>query len=112
MREFPDILPQRLPTTDNKFNIYDVKLGDGYSQRGKQGINNKETRWSLKFRNNYDDIETIKEFINDHEGHIAFSWAPPKEVAQAFICQAYQGPVEFAPGYYELKCTFIKVYDL
>ncbi len=111
MRDFPDILPLRLPRTSSKFKILEVKFGDGYSQRGAAGINNKEVSYQLTFQRPYEEISLIQEFLDEHRGAESFRWSLPNLPEASYICKGYQGPLEFVPGWFELKCTFNLVYD-
>lgn len=112
MRTFPDILPKRGLTPSVKFRVLTSQFGDGYSQRGRDGINNRQDRWPLTFEMPEDMTRIVLAFLDDHGGDMAFQWAPPDEPLGMFTCKKYSGPREIAPDYYVVKATFDRVFDL
>jgi len=72
--------------------VYNVRFGDGYSQRTAKGINNKLQKWAVTFENKHQDVgETLFNFFNGLGGVDYFLWVPPGEAtARKFIAPQYE----------------------
>jgi phage-related protein len=73
-----------------------VRFGDGYNQRGADGINLFPQVWNLTFNNRSDtEIEALIETLKSAAGG-SISWQPPGEAAPLnFMClewnRSFQG---------------------
>jgi phage-related protein len=76
-------------TGNNKFRVRKSQFGDGYKQLVKDGLNNKERKWPLSFKGDLDYLQPIIDFLDDHEGAVAFVWTPPGGAQGLFTAEAY-----------------------
>ena len=113
MDAFPiQYLPRYGVDPATQFEILHAQFGDGYSQRGRAGINNKAQTWRLTFVLSAVDIDAIVRFIDERVGVTAFLWRPQRQIDIAVICTDYRGPRQLGPNAWQLVCTFQRVYDL
>ncbi|VUD48411.1 hypothetical protein TDB9533_01228 [Thalassocella blandensis] len=112
MRNFPNYLPKYGARPDVQFRTLTSSFGDGYSQRGKDGINNRLNSWPLTFELRTEDMLNLQTFLDDHQGVEAFLWAPPDESEGKWVCKGYTGPADLAPGWLSLTTMFERVFDL
>jgi len=110
MKRFPDFHPRFGLRPKITFETIVAKFGDGYSQRGAAGINNRIDEWPLTFALLDEDCKEIVDFIDDHEGHKEFLWSPPSLTEGTYICDGYTGPVRIGINHSEVRCTFRRVY--
>lgn len=67
-----------------------VKFGDGYEQRGPDGINVDLRTFSLTFRYSLDEINLIEMFLRDHRGYKAFIYRPTmRPVPIRVVCEKW-----------------------
>ena len=57
--------------------IKTVKLGDGYEQRSKDGINNDLRSYNVTLKVARDDAQHINDFLTKQGGLHAFKWIEP-----------------------------------
>jgi len=87
------------------------KFGDGYEQRGGDGINIIVRKWSLDFSMRYqDEIDPIVAFLDAQAGITAFDWTPPYGDAGKWVCDSYTQRVEKG-NMYSLSATFREVFE-
>ena len=79
-----------------------AKFGDGFAQTAGDGININLQSWPLEFVGRSALIRPIKNFLDSHEGHRAFTWTPPLGAATTWM----------APKGYTLKPHGADVYTL
>ncbi len=79
--------PSVSTTSKVRTRIKKVQFGDGYMQRGTDGINTVIRDWNLVFDNISDnDAASIEQFLSDNIG-AAITWTPPGSlVAYKYIC--------------------------
>lgn len=71
-------IPSYSTSIDIKQNIVEAKLGDGYSQRSANGLNNNMASWSLNFEGRSDkEAAAIQNFVEDHQGVYPFTLMLP-----------------------------------
>lgn len=64
-------------------------LGDGYSQRVGDGINNSPRSWALQFTRVTADIEAIIAFFRARAGAESFDWTPPAGSTGKWVCKSW-----------------------
>jgi phage-related protein len=57
-----------------------VEFGDGYNQRAADGLNSNPKEWTLKWKLNAADSETLLDFMESHGGNVSFYWTPPRKI--------------------------------
>ena len=89
-----------------------ANFGDGYTQRGADGLNASQVTYSLTWENLTDaEADTIIAFFLARGGYEAFYWTPPTASPLKFVVQKWsrsQGDYNA----YSLKAMFIQVFDL
>ncbi|WP_086932194.1 phage tail protein [Agarilytica rhodophyticola] len=109
---FPNYLPKFGLQPQRLFRTHEASFGDGYSQRGKDGINNVNETWQPLFERPLADILVIVNFIDSLNGVDSFFWTPPHQPQALYTCSRYTGPRQIGQLYYSLSATFQRVYDL
>ena len=119
MRTFPNYTPKWGLSPSTKYKILTTRFGDGYTQRGRDGINNKQESYKCTFELPFADIQRIAVFLDDHYGSEAFMWAAPNKTEAPFTCKSYSGPKQIgraapnhAETYYSLSLTLNRVHDI
>ncbi len=67
-------------TGEIKQRVWENDFGDGYSQSGGTGINNKTQEWSHKAVGSLaagQELRLMRDFLDRHEGYKSFFWTPP-----------------------------------
>lgn len=60
-----------------RYNRKRKQLGDNYSLRQKNGVNNVRQEWRLMWENISEaDMTTLRDFFNERGGVTAFEWTP------------------------------------
>lgn len=105
--------PQRGYSVERTPNVAVVKLGDGYEQRQKKGINPLMAKYSLTFRGvsgpcRANTVKEAEAFLRARMAVESFYWMPSDTGVQAlFVCRSWNmtktGPL------YELTATFEQV---
>lgn len=83
------IAPSYAPTCRRKPRVLSTKFGDGYEQRGLDGIHPDLRIWDLRFQ--YlptADADTVEAFfVTNNAAVTPFDWTPPRGAASKFICR-------------------------
>jgi len=82
----------------NEPTIRETKFGDGYAQRGPNGINSLLPEWSLAFGHRTDtEADAIDNFLATQGGWQSFLWTPPKSpsVQKKFVCKSWNVSYDF-----------------
>ena len=71
--------------------IRSVKFGDGYEQRGPDGIHADLQSWDVTFQDRTtEEIDAIETWFADRYGVIPFPWTPPfSATARRFVCRSW-----------------------
>lgn len=74
---------------------FEAQYGDGYTQRGANGINNNPESWSLTF-DERDDVEAsaIMSFLDTANAVSSFYWTNMDGVTNLYICRTYSRAYE------------------
>lgn len=97
--------PDDRPTGRFASRVSEVRFGDGYRQRGRDGINTKSQSWPLSFDRDEAEIDDIKDFLDRNEA-LWFWWTPPRAASpRKFTCDDYS-VMPYAGGSAKLTCTF------
>lgn len=70
--------------------IRSVKFGDGYEQRGQDGINANPQKWTLSFsgRSTAEGV-AIEAFLLAQGGVTSFTWTPPGGISSNWLCKSW-----------------------
>ena len=111
-------VPSRQPSINEakqnvSFRVIRMNMGDGYSQRTRDGINADNIMWELAWNNITSDIaDELVSFFKSKGGAESFYWTPPREGTMSrWLCTAFSRTVID----YQLDnvtATFERVYDL
>lgn len=90
-----------------------AKLGDGYEQRGKDGLNTIGRSLSLKWTLlTESQAYALDNFFIEHEGYKAFLWKAPRDtVTRKWKCESWDNPWDTGTTD-TFSATFTQVYDL
>lgn len=85
------------PTGSVAFRVLEAKFGDGYTQRGSDGIHSLERAYQVSIMSGktcgsaqYNEALAAKAFLDATYGYISFLWTPPGEVtAFRFVAKSY-----------------------
>lgn len=72
--QFPDLTPDWGLSDSIEATVNEVKLGDGYVQRIRTGINTNRTKWSIAFS-----------FLDREQSDAVYSWLKPKLKVVQFL---------------------------
>lgn len=76
-------LPTRISQSSagtKKYRIIKAQFGNGYQQRGKDGINNKMASWNVLWENVTEtEMDTIVAALDATNGTTNLTWTPPDE---------------------------------
>ena len=88
-------------------------FGDGYTQRGGDGLNPVQDTFSLIWNGlKIAQADEIDAFLKARKGYESFDWIPPREVStRKFICQEWSRQY-ITPDIDSISATFIEVFDL
>lgn len=112
MADFPNYDPVWGLAPKVKFKPREASFGDGYSQRGREGLNHKDIAWTAKWIQPEADALVISGFLDDHGGDVSFGWTNPQGEYGLYVCKGYSGPKRVAIDGYEIKAKFERVYDI
>lgn len=79
MATLPDIPYSYLVSKTTKARVLSANLGDGYTQRAKDGLNSISDEWSISWDVNETNADTLTDFFVTHGGADSFDWTPPTE---------------------------------
>lgn len=101
--------PRVNPTQTVNMRTRKAQFGDGYTQVSGDGINPRSQEWDLTFIGPESYIQTIKQFLDQHEGIKSFVWKPPLEDSGLYRCEQYK-PTPMGGGNYSLTATFTQAF--
>ena len=113
MATFPSIEPSYGFTKSQKPLKQVVKLGDGYEQRLKVGLNQNPFKLSVAFNNITEtDADTIETFLTaraDDNDSFDFT-APGETTSKKYICDSHRKIIR-TPNRGNITCEFREVYE-
>lgn len=107
------IVPSFSPVSQRKPRVLAVKFGDGYEQRGLDGIHADLHTWQLTFNPiPVADADTIEAFFTTNQtATIPFVWTAPRAGASSkFLCRSWSRTVA-GPQHDQITATFEEVAD-
>ena len=113
MATFPSIEPSYGFTKSQKPLKQVVKLGDGYEQRLKVGLNQNPFQLSVAFNNiTQTDANTIETFLTARaDDNASFDFTAPGEAtSKKYICDSHRKVINF-PNRASITCEFREVYE-
>lgn len=87
-------------------------FGDGYSQSGGLGINNKSQAWDVSVTGKFGDgqkLQLVRDFLDRQEGYKSFLWTPPGGTQGRYRANGYKLST-LGGGLYALATTFMQVF--
>ncbi|VGQ11689.1 hypothetical protein SB5439_04983 [Klebsiella variicola] len=97
-----------------------AQFSDGYAQVAGDGINPKQTNWSLDFVSDEAKTKLITAFLDKHSARKAFKWKTPLGDTQLFRCESYKvtamGKTSVTlsspqgTNFYSISATFIQTF--
>lgn len=104
------------PTGSLTFRVLQAQFGDGYTQKGSDGIHSIKRSYQVSIIGgpgcdlSYNEALEAKKFLEETYGYISFFWMPPGEtVAFRFTCPGLQ-IVHDGGGIYTVTTTFEQVH--
>lgn len=99
------------PTSQRAPRILSVRFGDGYEQRGADGINTDLKKWTLTFRHRtiteIDNIESF--FVTNNSAVTPFDWTAPRAGASSkYLCRSWTRTID-APQVDSMTAVFEEV---
>jgi phage-related protein len=85
-----------------------VQFGDGYEQRGTDGLNTNMETWTVTFVRIPETIRTIDSFLKARNGVEAFNWTTPEGRSAVFKCSDWTASKD-TPGKSTLTGSFVEV---
>ncbi len=113
MATFPSIEPSYGFTKTQTPLKQVVKLGDGYEQRLKVGLNQNPFKLSVAFNNITEtDADTIETFLTARaDDNASFDFTAPGEAtSKKYICDSHRKVINF-PNRASITCEFREVYE-
>ncbi|KPY70296.1 phage tail protein [Pseudomonas syringae] len=83
-------------------------FGDGYSQSGGVGINNRTEAWDVTVTGRYgpgQKLQQVRDFLDRHEGYKSFIWTPPGGVQGFYKAKGYK-PNTLGGGLHSISANF------
>lgn len=83
-------------------------FGDGYSQSGGVGINNRTEAWDVTVTGRYGSgqkLQQVRDFLDRHEGYKSFIWTPPGGVQGFYKAKGYK-PNTLGGGLHSISANF------
>lgn len=99
-------------TKSVKPRVLKAQFGDGYTQRGPDGLNSLLRRWTVALNNREAaELDAIEAFLIEQGGFIKFDWTPPHGAAGKWVCDADAGweRVQGGGPNGSIRCTFVEV---
>lgn len=99
--------------TNTETRTLEASFGDGYSQRGGDGLNSMIDTIPLTWNAlTPAEADQIIQFFRDHKGYMSFDWIPPRELEyKKFICRGWSRQ-HIDGGLDAISATFQQVFDL
>lgn len=106
------VIPSFAPTSRRRPRVLSTKFGDGYEQRGLDGIHPDLQSWSLTFSERTDaDADTIEGFfVTNNTGVTPFDWTSPSGAAGKYLCREWTRTLVYFDGH-TITATFEEVPD-
>lgn len=100
-------IPSYSYNVDNQPRIKKIQLGDGYTQRSPDGINNILPVFNLEFNCDINEVTAILHFLTERKGSESFIWLAPAPFGTLgrFVCEKFSNVQPFYNNY-TLNCTF------
>jgi phage-related protein len=97
----------------HQYRILKANFGDGYEQRAGDGINPKQSEYTLTWtRLSTTDAASIESFFDGLGGYESFDYTLPGEAAtKKFVCEKFTKPYE-SGNLMGITATLRRVYDL
>lgn len=103
--------PSFSPSSARQPRVLMCKFGDGYEQRGFDGIHADLRKWSLTFQHcPVSEADAIEAFFTTNQTAVRpFSWTPPRAgTASKFLCRSWTRTVQ-SPVTDTITATFEEV---
>lgn len=85
----PPMPPKSGPSGNVRFNVTELRFGEGYVSSMGEGMNNRRQSWPMTWEGTDAEIEIIADFFDAHEGYKKFFWTPPMGVQGLYIVKEY-----------------------
>ena len=107
------VVPSNSSRPKNTARVLRNDFGEGYGQRGADGINNIDTTWDMKFEViTSTQADTLEAFFISKGGYIAFLWLPPKKTGTwKWTCKEWDRDPDVC-GLTNMTGTFKREFDL
>ncbi|WP_263225132.1 phage tail protein [Pseudomonas alabamensis] len=95
-----------------KQRVWENDFGDGYTQSGGTGINNKSQEWGHQATGRLEDgqeLRLMRDFLDRHEGYRSFQWTPPGGSQGRYKVNGYKLDPQGA-GLFKLTFTMKQVF--
>lgn len=114
MANLPSVLePIRNDSSDKKSDRkLEITFGNGYVQRGANGINTIIRNVSISFIGSTTDIQTYIDFFDNLKGYQNFQWTHPKESTERNWVVGDRTVTDLSNDLRKLTTTFILDYSL
>tara|TARA_Y100001970_G_C13760450_1_gene615487 strand:- start:137 stop:505 length:369 start_codon:yes stop_codon:yes gene_type:complete len=111
-----DVSPSYDPTLEIENNIIIQKLGDGYENRLRRGLNTSVRTYTLDFLARSDiTVTNILAFLSSstggNNGAKSFTWLPPYGATGKWVC-ASQSVTKTAYNLNDISLTFREVFEV
>ncbi len=87
-----------------------TQFGDGYELRTAAQLNVNKRSWSMTFTGNLVGVKPAVQFLEEHQGRIAFSFTDPWGDDGKYVCRNWSSR-QSKFGIYELTATFEEVFE-
>lgn len=104
----PSIPPQVDPSGQHRFRSNRVQFGDGYMAVTGDGMNSKDTTWTVTYRGTDAEINPIKAFLNTHGTHQSFEWVDPEGVLGRYLMVDGYDETPSDSGNNEIRVTLLR----
>ena len=105
-------IPSRDFSSSTNSRVRTAKFGDGYSQRVADGINIRDQKWSLTFKNrSLEDSEAIISFFEDKDSIESFTWTPTGDNSTVQVLATNWKETYTSPISRTISVTFSRVYE-
>lgn len=111
------IVPDKSLSKTSNPKVHIAKFGDGYEQRLRKGINNREEQFEVSFENRtISEINKITEFLDPILGVTAFDFTIPSSssnnlISIKVVATTYNRTYNYN-NFNSLTATFRRVYEL
>lgn len=98
---------------DRDYRVIEVKYGNGYSQRARDGVNSVVDAWSIEYANiSYADLTTIYAAFDLAAGVDYFTWQAPGDTSTKKWVVAKCSKAAMSGGVYSVTAELKQVFDL